>query len=179
MQASGWPRLSIQCRRGAHSTDGLALKNPQVPRVSQQNVVKHIFDLLFADDILSMGCHFGRIQKTFFWDTIFLGGYKKKVLEYKTFLGDFFGCKIFSGYKKKIVNKKKNSSQKKTTIQNIFRTRGILISAQCFFLNAFFFHFFMILFPDNAISPPILMSCSSHTEVWNAFGTTDGVTSHC
>ena len=35
------------------------------------------------------------------------------------------------------------------------------------------------LFPDSAISPPILMSCSSHTEACNALGTTDGATSHC
>ena len=35
------------------------------------------------------------------------------------------------------------------------------------------------VFPDSAISPPILMSCSSHTEACNALGTTDGVTSHC
>ena len=34
------------------------------------------------------------------------------------------------------------------------------------------------MFPDSAISPTILMSCSSHTEACN-IGTTDGVTSHC
>ena len=33
-------------------------------------------------------------------------------------------------------------------------------------------------FSDSAISPPILMSCSSHTEACNELGTTDGVTSH-
>ena len=32
--------------------------------------------------------------------------------------------------------------------------------------------------PDSAISPPILMSCSSHTEVCNELETTDRVTSH-
>ena len=38
---------------------------------------------------------------------------------------------------------------------------------------------FVFSFPDSAISPPILMSCSSHTEACNALGTTDGLTSHC
>ena len=52
----------------------------------------------------------------------------------------------------------------------------------CSFMSLFtlsfiiFFHFLM--FPDSAISPPILMSCSSHTEACNELGTTDGVTSH-
>ena len=47
-----------------------------------------------------------------------------------------------------------------------------IINVKCFFL------FFAKLFPDSAISPPILLSCSSHTEACNALGTTDGVTSH-
>ena len=34
------------------------------------------------------------------------------------------------------------------------------------------------VFLDSAISPPILMSCSSHTEPCNELGTTGGVTSH-
>ena len=55
----------------------------------------------------------------------------------------------------------------------------------CFFFGegegVFFVCFFLggRVFPDSAISPPILMSCSSHTEACNALGTTDGVTSHC
>ena len=35
---------------------------------------------------------------------------------------------------------------------------------------------FMLL-PDSAISPPTLTSCSSHTEVCDALGATDGITS--
>ena len=33
------------------------------------------------------------------------------------------------------------------------------------------------VFPDSAISPPMLTSCSSHTEACNAIGPTDGTTS--
>ena len=41
-----------------------------------------------------------------------------------------------------------------------------------FFCNGFSFFFW---FPDSAISPPILTSCSSHTEACNAFGATNGI----
>ena len=40
-------------------------------------------------------------------------------------------------------------------------------------------HWWDGVFPDSGISPPILMSGSSHTEACNALGITDGVTSHC
>ena len=33
------------------------------------------------------------------------------------------------------------------------------------------------MFLDSAISPPVLTSCSSHTEACNALGATDGITS--
>ena len=62
----------------------------------------------------------------------------------------------------------------------------------CFIFFHFSFHFFYFsflflsiflfsgarnLFLDSAISPPIPMSCSSHTQVCDELGTTDGVTS--
>ena len=40
-----------------------------------------------------------------------------------------------------------------------------------------FFFFFFLFFPDSAIAPPILTSCSSHTEACNALVATEGITS--
>ena len=53
--------------------------------------------------------------------------------------------------------------------------KGDLLTERASFLNSnvgvraryFFIYFYLFLFPDSAISPPILMSCSSPTEACN------------
>ena len=42
-----------------------------------------------------------------------------------------------------------------------------------FLVDGSFFYLGVPLFPDSAISPPKLMSCSLHTEACNELGTTD------
>ena len=54
----------------------------------------------------------------------------------------------------------------------------VFIFSRFFFIFLRFFFVVFFLFFDSAISPPIFMSCLSHTEACNALGTTDGVTSH-